>query len=52
MGAKKEHPKYNVVSVRLSDKNLHWLDKLAKKRKTTRSNVIMEALVFLAVKEV
>jgi len=44
MGKYKEHPKYNVVSVRVSDEEKALLDEMTRRDRTTVTNLIREAI--------
>jgi predicted DNA-binding protein len=44
MGKYKEHPKYNVVSIRISDVEKEFLDDLTRRDRTTVSNLMREAI--------
>ncbi|WP_041245614.1 hypothetical protein [Geotalea uraniireducens] len=44
MGRMKESPRYNVIAVRITDEEMMLLKYLSKKRKTTYSQLIREAL--------
>jgi hypothetical protein len=44
MGKMKESPRYNVIAVRVTDEDMRLLKFLSKKRKTTYSQLIREAL--------
>ena len=45
MGRYKEHPKYNVVSIRVSDEEKALLDELTRRDRTTITNLIREAII-------
>lgn len=44
VGKMKEAPRYNVIAVRVTDEDMRLLKYLSKKRKTTYSQLIREAL--------
>lgn len=44
MGKFKECPKYNVISIRVSDEEKAYLDELTKRDRTTISNLMREAM--------
>ena len=44
MARMKEYPRYNVISFRITDEEMHALRQLRKKRKTTYDQLIREAL--------
>lgn len=44
MGRMKELPRYNVIAVRITDEEMKLLKYLSKKRRTTYSQLIREAL--------
>jgi len=44
MGKYKEDPKYNVVSIRVSDEEKAYLDELTRRDRTTITNLMREAM--------
>ena len=46
MGKYKEQPKYNVVSIRVSDEEKAFLDEMTRRDRTTVTNLIREAIAF------
>lgn len=44
MGKQKEHPRYNVVSIRVSDAEKAFLDELTRRDRTTVTKVMREAI--------
>jgi predicted transcriptional regulator len=44
MGKYKEQPKYNVVSIRVSDEEKAVLDELTRRDRTTVTNLMREAI--------
>lgn len=44
MGKVKKCPKYNVISIRVSDGEKAYLDELTKRDRTTISNLMREAM--------
>lgn len=44
MGKQKEHPRYNVVSIRVSDDEKAFLDELTRRDRTTVTNLMREAI--------
>ncbi len=45
MGKRKEFPRYNVISVRVTDEQMMFLKRMCRKGNTTCSQVIRETLV-------
>ncbi len=50
MGAAKDHPRYNVVSLRVSDKDREALDDYARKTRRSVSELMREAMELLKLK--
>jgi len=44
MGKYKEHPRYNVVSIRVSDDEKAFLDELSRRDRTNITNLMREAI--------
>jgi predicted transcriptional regulator len=44
MGKYKEHPRYNVVSIRVSDEEKSLLDEMTRRDRTTVTNLMREAI--------
>lgn len=44
MGKYKEHPKYNVVSIRVSDEEKALLIEMSRRDRTTVTNLMREAI--------
>ena len=44
MGKYKEQPKYNVVSIRVSDEEKAFLDELTRRDRTNITNLMREAI--------
>ena len=44
MGKYKEEPRYNVVSIRLSDEEKAFLDELSRRDRTTITGLMREAM--------
>jgi predicted transcriptional regulator len=44
MGKYKEHPKYNVVSIRVSDEEKALLDEMTRRDRTNITNLMREAI--------
>lgn len=44
MGKYKEHPKYNVVSIRVSDEEKALLDAITRRDRTNITNLMREAI--------
>ncbi len=44
MGKYKEEPKYNVVSIRVSDEEKAYLDELTRRDRTTITKLMREAM--------
>ncbi|MCM2360019.1 MAG: DUF6290 family protein [Geobacteraceae bacterium] len=50
MGAMKENPRYNVVSIRISDEELEALQEVCKETNKSVSTVMREAVSLIRVK--
>ncbi len=50
MGAMKENPRYNVVSIRVSDEELEALQEVCKKTNKSVSTVMREAMSLIRFK--
>lgn len=44
MGKYKEKPKYNVVSIRVSDEEKEFLDQIVRRERTNITNLMREAI--------
>ena len=44
MGKYKEHPKYNVVSIRISDEEKAILDEISRRNRTTLTDLMRAAI--------
>ncbi len=44
MGKFKEDPRYNVISIRVSDQEKAYLDELSRRDKTTITNLMRDAM--------
>jgi predicted transcriptional regulator len=51
MGAMKENPRYNVVSIRVSDEELEALQEVCKETNKSVSTVMREAMSLIRFKE-
>jgi len=45
MGKYKEHPKYNVVSIRVSDEEKALLDEMSRRERSSITDLMRKALV-------
>ena len=50
MGAMKENPRYNVVSIRVSDDELEALQEVSKETRKSISEIMREAIAFFSLK--
>ncbi len=50
MGAMKENPRYNVVSIRVSDDELEALQEVSKETRKSISEIMREAMVLIQSK--
>ena len=51
MGAMKENPRYNVVSIRVSDDELEALQEVSKVTRKSISEIMREAMTLIRAKE-
>ncbi len=51
MGAMKENPRYNVVSIRISDDELEALQEVSKVTRKSISEIMREAMTLIRKKE-
>ena len=51
MGAMKENPRYNVVSIRVSDDELEALQEVSKETRKSISEIMREAMVLIQSKD-